>query len=128
MNDDAIAPDPAVLVVAAECERRGYVYGLDYGVSGVPGFIGSDAVLLGRDGLEYVVWCEERGRRLETARSANLDEVTPDFFDAVAQSAAYHRGKELEVEFTQSRSWSAFTAARNICSRAPAGRLRGCSP
>ncbi|WP_309134927.1 hypothetical protein [Cellulomonas sp.] len=75
------APAPELVALQQDAERRGYVYGTDFVVRGVPTTASSEVVVIGREGDHYVVTYRDMGRDRERVRTRDLVAARAVFFE-----------------------------------------------
>ncbi|WP_182112451.1 MULTISPECIES: glycohydrolase toxin TNT-related protein [unclassified Actinotalea] len=86
MVDQPQAP-PEFVALRAEGEARGFVYGMDFFVWGVPGNGSSESIIFGCEGADYTVTYSDMGRERRLYASASYDDAKRRFFDEVARLA-----------------------------------------
>lgn len=86
--DQHLTEPPAEFVALRdECDRLGYLNGVDYFLWHVPASLSSELVELGVEDGTYRVWYRDLGRRRELAATADFGEARRVFLDEVARLA-----------------------------------------
>ncbi|QGQ19955.1 hypothetical protein GC089_12935 [Cellulomonas sp. JZ18] len=75
------APAPELVALKQDAERRGYAYGMDFVVRGLPTMASSEVVVVGRQGDDYVVTYRDMGRDRERVRTRDLEAARAVFFE-----------------------------------------------
>ncbi|GIG21927.1 hypothetical protein Cch01nite_26510 [Cellulomonas chitinilytica] len=81
-------PAPELLAIVEECERLGYVHGVDFSVHGVPASFGSELVVLVHGEAGYEVRYRDMGEERVVTAGADLAVARVAFLEEVAWLAA----------------------------------------
>lgn len=75
------APAPELVALKQDAERRGYVYGTDFVVRGLPTTASSEVVVVDTQGDDYVITYRDMGRDRERVRTHDLTAARAVFFE-----------------------------------------------
>lgn len=70
-----------------EGESRGLIYGSDFAIWGVPTVLGSEVIIFGVDGDEYMVVYRDMGKSSEITRSTDFATTSDLFLEEAARLA-----------------------------------------
>lgn len=86
MSDTFVAP-PEFHSLKREAESRGFTYGLDFFVWGIPSMISSEVIVFGVESGEYTVTYRDLGEDHPLARDSDFAVASTAFLEEIARLA-----------------------------------------
>lgn len=87
VTNEFVPASPELRELYSEAVALGYEPGMDFFITGIPGAVSSELILLYQEDGFYVVYYRDMGRARELARSRELEAIRPRFLDALANLA-----------------------------------------